>query len=131
MIKRLKREGKPLKILILILAIIAGVSSVQWFMLERKVSDHQAKSETMESHAIELERKVLALETQLAEAEKRSIDKIADDLNDTFVEGWGSMLEQFKKKLEETAEDIENQFELQEHYNDGQEETTIKNDERT
>ena len=96
-----------IKILLLVAIGCAAYWGVASLSLQKKLEDTQLQLSRMETHATQLEKRVLSLEQELAESKSKSIDRIVDDANTALKDGWEGLLKEFDERVEELRDKIQ------------------------
>lgn len=76
----------------------------RWYTVEQELHERTMLLENMEKHALELEKRLFALEQGRAETESESL---YDELDSTLFDGWAELLKEFKGRVDEIQKQIE------------------------
>lgn len=103
------KRDKTLFVVSIGTALWAVVATILWLSTQQRLNDTELQYAQIEAHTRVLERQVLDLEVALEKAEAKSIDRIAEDANRLLFEGWDSLLDEFKQRLDETKQKLKPQ----------------------
>jgi len=100
------------------LVVLLIFISWRWAEAEAELSKERAQLATLNLHVTQLEMQVFELHQALVQEKDQSIEGRIDDANEVLLEGWKTLLGDFKRRLEEAKKQLLDKSQTDQKNND-------------